>query len=130
MGDNSSFQSSFSFDSKYGGISKYEQDCLVLGTLGNLADEHAVPRRPCSAERNNQLPHDCDDDVSIIKHRFQKDPYRTLKLVLLDEPGKERDKNYYMEEIEIFLKRCQTPGGKHKHNRCTEDIKITSLLFL
>lgn len=102
----------FKFDSKYGGISKYEQDCLVLGSLGNLRDDHTVPRRPCCVDRNNQLPHDCEDDLSIIKHRFQKDPYRTLKTVLLDEAGKERDRNYYMDEIESFLRTCQKPGGK------------------
>jgi hypothetical protein len=103
-------------------LAPYEQECLVIESRNKTPDrdvDRRVSWSPWSLPfivDSGLVPPGCNDELSVVVWKLRSDKYRVLedKHVLKDVPGREKDKNYYLEEIETFLTNCQKPGGEHR----------------
>ena len=117
----------FSFDESWGCLAGYDQDCMIIASFGDLTHPSVVRRRrECSSNCPSESsppspvpPHGGLKDVEIVETKLRSDRFRKLGPVLVDLPGKERDKNVYLEAIEHFLTRCKATGGKVPVDLCT-----------
>ena len=91
-----------------------DMECMIIGSFG---DQHApgvrAVHKASSTSIGSFLPGVCQD-LEKIQSLIRNDPSKTLIYSLVDFPGEEClcSKQEYLEKIEEFLQRCQTPGGE------------------
>lgn len=100
----------FEYDLSRGVIGDYKQKWMIVASMGNVTGPEVEHRRPTEAEKGEILD-GCRTDVDIVCRHIQRCRSEILGPLLVDKPGKERDKNVYLEEIATFLKDCEEPGG-------------------
>lgn len=104
----------FRYDEEIGTVIPPEQDCLVLCSMGQVEGTDVTVRKPNPDRDNSDLPEGCHDDVEVVQYRLTSDPKKRITHVLRDKKGEERDKNYYMEEIELHMKQTMKQGGNYR----------------
>ena len=100
------------YDEELGIVIPPEQDCLVISSTGKAENTDVIARKPNPDRDNSDLPSSCRCDLDVVQYRLDSDPKKKITSVLQDKKGEEKDKNYYMEEIELHMKRTLKPAGK------------------
>ena len=59
-----------------------------------------------------KLPVGTEVDLVIVSRLIREHPRKKLVSLRLDIPGRERSRDYYLQEMEKFLKECEKPGGE------------------
>ena len=116
----------FLFDTKYGGFLA-RSDCMLIASVGSehpasVKVEHK-PNDMIRAQRalktHGRLPHTVtrlpqgtEVDLVIVSSVMMRDPRKELVSLNLDLPGRERSRDYYLQEMEKLMKECEKPGGE------------------
>ena len=114
------------FDIKFGGFVA-RSDCMFIASVGSehpagVKVEHK-PSDTIRAQRalktHSRLPHTVtrlpqgtEVDLIVVSSIMRRDPRKELVSLNLDLPGRERSRDYYLQEMEKLMKECEKPGGE------------------
>ena len=101
----------FQYDEELGTVIPPAQDCLVISSKGQVEQNDVTVRKRNPDRDNSDLPPECHDDLDVVQYRLTSDPKKKITRVLIDRPREEKDKNYYMEEIETHMTQTLKHGG-------------------
>ena len=59
-----------------------------------------------------RLPQGTEVDLIVVSSLMMRDPLKELVSLNLDAPGREHSRDYYLQEMEKFMKECEKPGGE------------------
>ena len=59
-----------------------------------------------------RLPQGTEVDLIVVSSIMKRNPRTELVSLNLDLPGRERSRDYYLQEIEKIMRECDKPGGE------------------
>ena len=114
------------FDTKLGGFLA-RSDCMFIASVGSERPADVKVEQKTSdinrAQRalkiHGHLPHTVtrllqgtEVDLIVVSSLMRRDSRKELVSLNLDLPGRERSKDYYLQEMEKLIKECKKPGGE------------------
>ena len=116
----------FVFDTKLGGFLA-RSDCMFIASVGSehpasvkvehkpsdvIRAQHALKTYDRLPHTLTRLPQGTEVDLIVASSVMMHDPLKELVSLNLDLPGRERSRDYYLQEMEKFMKKCGKPGGE------------------
>ena len=114
------------FHAKSGGFVA-RSDCMFIASVGSehpagVKVEHKLSdmiRAQCTLKTHGRLPHTVtrlpqgtEVDLIVVSSHMRHYPKWELVSLNLDLPGRERSRDYYLQEMEKFMKECKKTGGE------------------
>ena len=59
-----------------------------------------------------RLPQGTEVDLIVVSNMMNQHPRLELVSLNLDLPGRERSRDYYLQEMEKIMRECDKPGGE------------------